>query len=617
VSKRRERQSEPAAPPPPPAPPWYADAPFPLGGALLFCAALALYWGSLSNPLVFDDFNMTQYDTRAYHAWQSTRFGPRWLSQASYWWINAALGTEMLWQRLTSVLLHAGTAVLLFGFLARLFGALLDGARLRWVAFFGALWFLLHPVAVYGVAYLVERSIVLAALFSVAALWCALEGLLRRSPAWYAAAVAAYAMALFSKEHALMLPAVAFALAVLVRGFSLRFLWILLALAVLGAIVVLQRRGVIGAAYEPFAAEILAAAGVQPGLAYPLSIVNQATLFFRYLGTWLIPWPGWMSIDLRTHFPRELFGWPHAPGFVLWLAYPAAAGWLLLRRGRLGLAGFALLVPWLLALTEFAAVRVQEPLVLYRSYLWMIGLPAAFPFLVEKLSGRWQAGVLVTLCLALALGAVDRLRTFASPVAIWDDAIRKNTDVTVPRVERAWVNRGLAHLEAGRTKAAAADFEHALALNARSPDAWFARGILAMRGGQFDAAVADLDRAVVLDPGYAAAFHKRCVVKAALGRMTEALADCDHSIALDPWDEEPWINRGAVFRTLGRTDEAAANYEKALALKPGSGAAHYNYGVLLLRQGRRDAAVREHFVIACKARLAEACELLKRSRAAP
>ena len=63
----------------------------------------------------------------------------------------------MLWQRLTSVLLHAATAALLFGFLARLFAALLDDARLRWLAFFGALWFLLHPVAVYGVAYLVER----------------------------------------------------------------------------------------------------------------------------------------------------------------------------------------------------------------------------------------------------------------------------------------------------------------------------------------------------------------------------------------------------------------------------------------------------------------------------
>ena len=81
------------------------------------------------------------------------------------------------------------------------------------------------------------------------------------------------------------------------RGFSLRLLWILLALGVLGSLVLLQRRGVIGVAYEPFAAEIMAGAGLRPEQAYPLSIVNQATLFFRYLATWLVPWPGWMSVD--------------------------------------------------------------------------------------------------------------------------------------------------------------------------------------------------------------------------------------------------------------------------------------------------------------------------------
>ena len=53
---------------------------------------------------------------------------------------------------------------------------------------------------------------------------------------------------------------------------------------------------------------------------------------------------------------------------------------------RLGLAGFALLSPWLLALTEFATVRAQEPLVLYRSYLWMSVLPAALPAVTARLA---------------------------------------------------------------------------------------------------------------------------------------------------------------------------------------------------------------------------------------
>jgi Tfp pilus assembly protein PilF len=588
-----------------------------LGGALLL-AALALYAGSLRYPPAFDDFQLTRFALDTYYAKAWSRFGlMRWLSEASFGLVHVVLGPDPLWQRLASVLLHAATAMLLFGFLARLFGAVLEGSGLRWLAFFGALWFAVHPVAVYGVAYLVERSIVLATLFSIAALWCVLEGLLRRSTPWLAAAAGAYLLALWSKEHAVMLPAVAAALAVLVRGASPRFGWALLALVALSAVAIVQRRWLIGAPYEPFAAEILARARADPGLAWPLSALNQATLFFRYLATWLVPWPGWMSVDVRTLFPRELLGWPQTPGVLLWLAYPVASGWLLLRRGRAGLLGFALLYPWLLALTEITTVRIQEPFVLYRSYLWMSGLPAALPFLMGKLSGRWQVISLVVLCLALALVAHGRVQTFSSALALWDDAARKSTDAYAPHAERPFVNRGLAYLGESQTEAARADFERALEINHRSPDAYLARGTLKLRSQRLPDALEDLDRALAIDPKYGAAYNKRCVVNAGLGRRAQALADCEQAVALDSLNPEAWINHGAVLRSFGQPGAAAASYERALLLKPGSGSAHHNYGVLLLDMGRRDQATRNHFVVACDAGIPDACDILRRSRNVP
>ena len=583
-----------------------------LGGA-----ALALYWVSLRYPLAFDDFQLTRYALDSYYAKAWTRFGQvRWLSEASFGLVHGALGPDPWWQRLASVLLHAGTAMLLFGFLSRLFGVVLGEDR-RGLAFFGALWFALHPVAVYGVAYLVERSIVLATLFSVAALWCVLEGLLRRSVPWFGAAAAAYLLALWSKEHAVMLPAVAVALAVLVRGISPRFGSTVLVLAVLAGSVIVQRRWLIGAPYEPFAAELLARSGADPALAWPLSVLNQGTLFFRYLVTWLLPWPGWMSVDVRTLFPRELLGWPHTPGFFLWLAYPLVSGWLLTRRGLPGLLGFGLLYPWLLALTEVTTVRVQEPFVLYRSYLWMSGLPAIFPFLMGKLSSPWQGRVLTALCLALALISIERLRTFSSAFALWDDAAGKSADAYALHAERPLVNRGLAHLGEGRFHAAGKDFERALEINDRSPDVYLARGTLKLRSNLLPAALEDLDRALALDPKYGAAYNKRCVVRAGLGRNAEALADCEQAVVLDALNPEAWINHGAVLRSAGRPGMAAASYERALLLKPGSGSAHYNYGVLLLDMGRRDPATRNHFVVACDAGVAEACDILRRSRVVP
>src|SRR5205823_2508441 len=221
---------------------------------------------------------------------------------------------------------------------------------------------------------LTQRSIILATLFSLAALWCVLEGLHRHSMGWHLAAAALYFLALISKEHAVMLPAVAMVLAILMGRFSRQLVIAALVMALAAAAAVYRARGLLGSAYEPFAQDIGA-------LAYPLSVMNQGSLFFRYLLTWLVPCPCWISVDLRVALPLAL----QALGFVAFLGYAVIAALLLRRGGAAGLAGFALLYPWLLALTEFATVRAQEPFVLYRSYLWMSGLPAALPALTGRL----------------------------------------------------------------------------------------------------------------------------------------------------------------------------------------------------------------------------------------
>jgi tetratricopeptide (TPR) repeat protein len=576
--------------------------PFWLGALLLTCAALALYWAGLRFPLVFDDGHVTQY------ALGDARIsGVRWLSQSSFAWIRSAFGGDAIWQRLANILLHGATAALLFGFLLRLLEAVFPSGRTRWLAFFGAALFVLHPVAVYSVAYLVQRSIVLATVLSVACLWLVLEGLLRRSARWYWAAAAAYVLALSSKEHAVMVPAVAAAMAVLVRGWSadlLKRLALPLALlAAVGLVAVLQSRRLIGAAYEPFAFDVLGADG---GLAYPLSILNQATLFFRYLGTWIVPWPGWMSIDVRTAFPADLLGWPHTAGFVAWLAYAAGSVWLLTRGGRLGLLGFGLLWPWLLSLTEISAVRAQEPFVLYRSYLWMSGLPVAFAAALAGFSIRVQAGVFAIACLAFAGAAHERLRTFSSPMLLWEDAIRKN-DPALPLAQRAYVARGTLHLDARRMEEAGRDFETALKINPSWPDALLARGTWHLRSGRAKEALADLNRAIELDPKYAAAYGKRCVV-------ARELADCRRAVALNPNDAESWINLGAVLHSLKRLDEAQASLERALRIAPSDPSAHYNYGVLLMALGRRDISVLRHIERGCDGGIPDACDIVRRSR---
>lgn len=467
----------------------------------------------------------------------------RWLADETFRWIGDNLRAE----RLANVVLHAAVAVVLFGFLQRLFHIVIGDAR--WTAFFGALAFALHPVAVYGVAYLTQRSIIMATLFSVAALWAVLEGLLRRSLRWHLAAGGLYFLAVISKEHAIMLPAVAIAMAVLVRGaslqtlYQLRYVFILMALAAAGA--VYRARTVIGIAYEPFGQDIGA-------LAYPLSVINQGYLFFRYLLTWLVPCPCWMSVDLRVTFPLELLSWPHTAGFIAFLAYPAAALILLRRGGAIGLAGFGLLYPWLLALTEFATTRGQEPFVLYRSYLWMSGLPIVLPALTGRLAPVARHTVLILACAALAVIARERIETFSNPLKLWDDAVRKNTDLQAPYVERAYINRGEVHRAGGRAGAALADFDRAIALNPRIAEGYVGRATLRLEQDRPHEALPDLERALALDPKHSSALAKRCFAKHRLGYPArETLADCNAARKLEPRDPEIRGIDAAVRRRLG------------------------------------------------------------------
>ena len=596
----------------------------------LVAAALLLYWNSLRYPRVFDDFVLSIGSMRQYAAGWIT-LAPRWLAVGSFGWIHQVLGPDWLLQRLFNVLVHAGVAAMLFLFLRRLFAIMLPGKDTwpTWYAFAGACFFLVHPAAVYGVAYLVQRSIAMATLFGLVSLWFFMEGLLRGKRWWLLASAAAYFAAVSAKEHAVMIPAVALALAVLLREISgtgpkalARSLMLPMGLyAAIAVLVTLRYKGLLGTPYELHAETVLrelvasdpvpaaTAASLEGKPIWALSIVNQGLLFFRYLATWLLPLPGWMSVDLRTVFPDRLFGWPHAAGFAAWLVWPLATGALLLRGGRAGLAGFALLASWLLSLTEMSTVRLQEPFVLYRSYLWMCLLPAAAPAILWRMPPLWRAVLLTGACLALLPSFHDRLATFSSEIGLWDDAVRKLPEPRPAYASRAVRNRGIAYFRAERLSEAQSDFDEALRLDPHNAASWIARGSLDMRLGQNERAVADFDRAIEIGGNlerYRMMYAQRCRALARLGRSDDALADCLKAVQVDPGAANSHISLGMVWASRGDLASAERAYVRALEIDPGYGVARYQYGLLLNVTGRAEEA-RRMLAQACASGLQEAC----------
>lgn len=519
---------------------------------LIALAVSPLYGQFLRNPTLFDDAGFFNGVIHPQYLGKIFSFEWRWLPYATFEWTRVLLGSDVKWYRLGNMALHIANSAVLYLFLLRLFKIVLpeksavepvsgNGLAAPWLAFLGALIFALHPAAVYAVAYLVQRSTLIATLFTLIMWYLFLEGLVRHNRWWLIASAIAYLLAVFSKEHAIMAPAVALALLFLVHKPSralFKQVWPIFVLYGLIAVFILFRvvesSQVIGQAYEPRAMDMVGRLAAQsstfnPKLAYPLSILTQSFLFFKYLLIWIVPIPAWMSVDMYETFATKLWSWPHVAGFIGFIVYALAAVRLLFQRGSKGLLGFAMLCPWLLFATEFSTVRIQETFVIYRSYLWMPGLFAALPFLFENRPAKRTAALLIVLAVVMLPITWDRLRTFSDPVLLWNDAARliKNEEKR-PGMERPFYNRGIS----------------------------------LSKQGFYREAIQDHSRAIDIYPGFSYAHHERGANHLLLHEYPEAIENFDRALALNPAYFRTYLGKALAYEALNNLDAARLNFKE-------------------------------------------------------
>jgi tetratricopeptide (TPR) repeat protein len=574
--------------------------------ALIAAGLLVVYLPGLGNGLVFDDSYLTDG--------LFTEYEPLWplhvreLSYGSFVWLHALLGDGWWKQRLANLLIHAAVVVTLWGLYREILHciALPNDERGDHAAALGfaIAFFALNPVAVYAVAYLIQRSILLATLFVASGLWLFAKAIASRRPALHAAALACYALAVLSKEHAVLAPLAALPLYIVLARPSRRRL---LGVAAVGAAVMglaawllFARYGhILGKPFDEYSHVYLAQlAKLEPSAprhAYALSVLNEAWLFFRYGATWLVPYSGWMSIDLRPPFPVAWTTLPQALGILGYVALLAAGFATLLRyRDWRALVAISLLMPALLFGTEFATVWVQDPFVLYRSYLWAIGVPGLMFVLACDLPWRTTAAIGAAICALLVWQAWDRVASLRDPVASWTDAIAKLPND--PRAVGRWfpyLNRGSAYVDQNRFDLALRDFDASSRLGDQGMGALNTGSILSARGRQREA-LAAFDAAEREGYSLYNLPFQRGLALVALGRREEALAQFERARKLDP----PSPTRELLLLQIGRTalqvgkpDVALEPLRRLAELQPGNREARYLLAMANLMTGAPAAAL--------------------------
>ncbi|HUQ27011.1 MAG TPA: tetratricopeptide repeat protein [Usitatibacter sp.] len=555
----------------------------------------AIYLPGLGNLAVFDDAFYTDGALKSRYSEMHLR--PRMLSYGTFLWLDTLFGEGLWKQRLANIAFHLGVVVALWGFYREILRSIVPpapepGEEARPLHESRALglaigFFALNPVAVYAVAYLIQRSILMATLFVVLGLWLFARAL-RTGIAWlHAPAVLCYALAVLSKENAILGPLAMLPVYVLVARPSRKRLAVIagvgaLLVGIAGALLALRFGNILGTPFDEFSRVYIAQlAALNPNAskhAWALSIENQAWLFFEYGLRWFLPVADWTSINMRPPFPVQWSNFPQLLGVPLYVGAITGASWLLLRqRDWRALAGLSVLLPALLFASEFATVWVQDPFVLYRSYLWAIGVPGLVFCFVHGPSTRALVVVAIVVGLLLSWQAIERVLSLSTPETAWTDAIQK-----LPRDPRAvgrwfpYLNRGSYYADRDQFELAIRDFEASSTLGDMGMGA-FNTGSMLNALGKPQQALAAFERAEKQGYDLYNLPFQRGIALAALGKPREAYHQFDIARFMIPpsMREILALQLGRTALQTGQPDEAIRNLQEYVRTDPQHAEARY------------------------------------------
>lgn len=501
--------------------------------AVLHTPALSSTWTSTDDtPLILDDTPFLLSDGAALAAFRRPFFPAEGHRQRYYrplvtasFVADAAIEpppSAVSFHR-TNVLLHAATTALV----ALLAESL--GLSPVYAAGVGLL-FGFHPSVVETVAWVPGRSDGLMAVFALAAMvaWFRSSREVDTSRRWLAVHVACFALALLSKETAIVVPFLCALHAALVekKPALLRApgIWAAWA-AVFAGYAVLRWRalGAAGASAESFSVSNAGLAGVISYGKLFLPIEHDVLATVRD-SSWV---PGVAALGLvaaaarRVHVERRravLWALGIVPLFALAPTLLVADFLILDNRLYLPLAGVA--IGLALAVDDLLAQGVVSNAVLHGAF-----------------------GVLVIVAGALT---VRRARAFESPRAFCEAAVDGS-----PHLGLAHLNLGAVEYKDGNFHAAEREFRVALECNPSEPSAHNDLGLLHLDAGELGPAESEFLAELALNPNYSKAHYNLGLVLSRTGREEAARDHFERAVAIAPGDISSW---GELLKYWGRRD---------------------------------------------------------------
>lgn len=557
-------------------------------GLLIIAGAILAYLSALNAGFIWDD---PEYLTenplvlgglsglgRIWIPFETVQYYP--LVFSTFWAEHALWGLAPFGYHLVNVLLHAGSALLVWRILRRLD---VPGA---WLA---AAIFAVHPVHMESVAWVTERKNVLSGLFYLLALRQYLifdEG--EENKNWGRALVF-FALALLSKTVTASLP-VAILILLWMRGRPIGKAAILriLPFFILGA-----AGGLFTAWIEIFQVGAFGEEFIQNPIAR-LTLAGLVPWF--YLGKLLFPYPLIFSYPRWAIDPAQPLQWLGLAGMAL------AALFLWRRREKLGQEKMgrgpaAAALFFLFTLGPVLGFLNVYPMRFsyvadHFQYLASLGPIALFAgaaaALWQKRAWGPRAGAALAALLLIALGALSYRQglIYKNAETLWRDTVAKNP--------ASWMAQNhLGRILAARGDLAGAMARYRAALKVKPAHAYSLNnlGNALLRMGKKAEAAATLRRAVAADPSYANARNSLGRALLAAGKVEAAIEALREALRINPRFAPAHSNLGMALMQKGAAGSAVAAFRQAVEISPGLMSARYNLAIALSEMKKYGEAI--------------------------
>ena len=554
---------------------------------LLACVCLLAYSISLTNRFVWDDdaviaqnrfissaANIPRLFSKSYLTGLSDlehlgsrdigsgEFSYRPVVTASYFADYSLWKLNPFGYHLTNVFLHILNACLLFVCAGMIIG---DGPA----ALAAALLFSVHPVNMEAVNVVSFREDLLVFLFFVSALALFIKGGARsgvRRAALRGGSLLAFLLALFSKETAMVFPAVVFCYDRLFAREKKKDIGYYLGAAAVLIFYCFVRFVLMNSTGEP---------PVTAALAVPMT--RLATMC-RVLGVYF----QWLLVPVNVHatlpddpamITRSLLRW----GALIPLAAVAAIIFLAVRRRArapvLSLAAawfFLCLLPasnLLFPVTNYLAARYL--------YLPLGGFCLAAAYFLSRFRGRLAWPVVPAVLSVFAAITVAGNASWKDNVVFWSGMARRYPGNAITHSSLAAGFR-----KEGRLDEAIVEYNAALRLDPGFAKDHLYLGSCFYEKGRFDDAIGEYKKALAFDPAMSRAYTDLGVVYGEKGLYEESLRAFERAVQLDSRDLFAYNGMGVTFARQGEYPRAKHAWESVLSIDPANVQAKANLRTL-------------------------------------